>query len=179
MKNFDSESNFKNKFKSNSPELKVIHTKKSEDEFIKKNIFAGGVVIKKNTTGWKIALQTIPEKREEGYWGLPKGMLDEEESDKEKLLKTAKKKIEAETGVYEDNLDLLNYLGRIERPSRSKRIWKKIHYFVFLTRQNKLQPRTEKHTADWFSLDLEDLSTVPEQNEVIASTISLLKKSGF
>jgi len=81
--------------------------------------------------------------------------------------------------VHNDNLDLLTYLGRIERPLRSERVWKKIHYFIFLTRQNRLDPKIQKHTAGWFSLDLEELSTIPEQNEVIASTVNLLKRNGL
>jgi len=46
------------------------------------------------------------------------------EDDKEKLLITAISKIEEETGVHDDNLDLLTYLGRLERPSRSEHVWK-------------------------------------------------------
>lgn len=175
MPNSEFKQNLIDKLKNSPPELKIIHTDQPRDSFIKKNLFAGGVVLNKSESDWKLALQTTNEKS----WGLPKGKSKLDQPEKEKLLQVAKEKVAHETGVAGGNLDFLSYLGRIERPSRSHNVWKEVHYFVFLSRQNKLDPDSEKHTARWFSLNSEELSSVPEQTEVISSTMELLKNNGF
>ncbi|MFB6226092.1 MAG: NUDIX domain-containing protein [Candidatus Paceibacteria bacterium] len=178
-----SDKNFKqnliDKLKNSTPELQVIHSKQSKDEFVKKNVFAGGVVLRPHTDGWKLALQTIPTKREQEFWGLPKGMSEDAEDNKEELLETAIREVKEEVGIESSELEPVHYLGRIERPSRTHNVWKEVHYFVFLTRQKNLEPHRQKHTARWFELEPEDLSMVPEQNEVIHSTINLLDKNGL
>jgi ADP-ribose pyrophosphatase YjhB (NUDIX family) len=82
-------------------------------------------------------------------WTLPKGHRRRSES----LEKTARREIREETGLIVRKP--VKKLGVIERIGRTDKgyEWKKIHLFLFRTRQKKLAPlESHKYRAAWFRL---------------------------
>ncbi|MBF2000399.1 MAG: NUDIX domain-containing protein [Synechococcales cyanobacterium C42_A2020_086] len=120
---------------------------------------AGGIVVRRAAQLW-VAL--VRERRSPKFV-LPKGRLEPGET----LEQAAYREIAEEAGLTD--LQLLADLGRRERLSFSKRSWKKVHYFLFQTRQ--IQPNPSRQEPDselhWFPLDeLPDLFW-PEQKALI------------
>lgn len=117
--------------KKDDSSISIIRPDSEPEDYEDIDISAGGVVLKKDENKLKIALQTIPDKRRDPQWCLPKGRIEKED----RLLNTAKREVAEEAGILEKNLELKQYIGKVQRPSRTYNVWKKIHYFLFFTNQ--------------------------------------------
>jgi 8-oxo-dGTP pyrophosphatase MutT (NUDIX family) len=127
---------------------------------IPEEISAGGVVVRQQAQQVYVAL--IRERGAPQYV-LPKGRLEPGES----VEQAAHREIAEEAGLTD--LQLLKELGMRERLSFSKRRWKKVYYFLFLTAQIHANSRLLEpgNQLEWFPLDrLPDLYW-PEQKALI------------
>lgn len=127
---------------------------------IPEEVSAGGVVVRWQSQQLYVAL--IQEQGAAVYV-LPKGRLEPGES----IEQAAYREIAEEAGLFD--LKLLADLGFRERLSFSKRRWKKVHYFLFLTDQVEADTaRLEVgNQLAWFPLNqLPDLYW-PEQKALI------------
>jgi 8-oxo-dGTP pyrophosphatase MutT (NUDIX family) len=127
---------------------------------IPEEVSAGGIVVRKQTQHLYVAL--IRERGAPTYV-LPKGRLEPGES----IQQAAQREIAEEAGLT--HLQLLADLGTQERLSFSKRRWKKVHYFLFLTPQVQGDPsRLEPgNMLEWFSLNQLPALYWPEQKALI------------
>lgn len=127
---------------------------------ILEEVSAGGIVVRLQDQQIYVAL--IRERGAPKYV-LPKGRLEPGES----IEQAAHREIAEEAGLTE--LKMLANLGSQERLSFSKRRWKKVHYFLFLTTQIQanaanLEPGNELR---WFLLDQLPELYWPEQKTLI------------
>jgi len=109
---------------------------------LRKAVSAGGVIV--NHGRICLVWQRINSR-----WTFPKGHRHRSES----LEKTARREILEETGLIVRKP--IKRLGVIERMGRTDKgyEWKKIHLFLFRTRQKKLTPlESHKYRAAWFRL---------------------------
>jgi ADP-ribose pyrophosphatase YjhB (NUDIX family) len=136
---------------------------------------AGGIVIRLEGDDVLVALLKEGSHKNQKYV-LPKGRLEPGES----LEQGARREIHEEAGL--SDLHPLADLGMQERLSFSKKRWKRIHYFLFLTRQTTGTP-TDPHISyelAWFPIhNLPDMLW-PEQKALIdlnrSQIINLTKK---
>lgn len=94
---------------------------------------------------------------------LPKGRLERGES----IQQAAIREIEEEAGLSQ--LTLLADLGVRERLNYSRRRWKKVYYFLFLTRQITGHPtdRYRSYELSWFPIHRLPDMFWPEQKALI------------
>lgn len=129
---------------------------------IPEDISAGGVVVRLEANRILIAIVT------EGHlakYVLPKGRLEKGES----IETAAYREVAEEAGLTD--LKLIADLGSRERLDYSKKRWKKVHYFLFLTSQIEGKPtdQTYDYQLHWFDLDALPPLFWPEQKEIIVS----------
>lgn len=127
---------------------------------ISEDISAGGVVVRLQDN--RIFLAVVTEGHLSKYV-LPKGRLEKGEN----LETAAYREVAEEAGLTD--LKLIANLGSRERLDYSKKRWKKIHYFLFLTQQIEGQPTdtTYDYQLYWFDLDEMPPFFWPEQAELI------------
>lgn len=109
-------------------------------------------------------------------WSLPKGHIEENEN----VLDAAKREIAEESGVTD--LEYVKDLGSYERYKIAKdggddhSELKRMHLFLFKTRQNELKPTDPTNTeARWLDkADVENLLTHPKDKEFSRSVESQL-----
>ena len=138
---------------------------------IPKSINAGGVVVRKLKDKFYIAL--IRDKKFTDYM-LPKGRVEKGED----LVTAAKREISEETGL--NDLILISKLGKKERLTFEKNEWRKTHYFLFVSNQEKGQPNLqqgeEDYVLEWFDLDKLPSFFWPEQRELVKENLEKIKK---
>lgn len=140
---------------------------------MKTEISAGGVVIRQNRNKKYVAMQQVQDKKAESSgWFLPKGHIENEED----KLATAKRETREEVGAR--NLELIKYLGKKERNSRTTGVWKVVHYYLFVAQNEILIPEAadKDHIAKWIEIRGQDISPIPEQNEVITQSVAFINK---
>jgi len=103
---------------------------------------AGGVIVNNGKVAMVKELKTQ-------CWSLPKGHIDNNED----KLETAKREIFEETGLK--NIEFKGELGSYTRPSKKgPGIQKNIHFFVFTTTENKLEPQdSDNPEAIWVDIE--------------------------
>ena len=138
---------------------------------MKTEISAGGVVLRQEGGKKYVAMQQVQDKKAESSgWFLPKGHIE----DGEEKLATAKRETREEVGARD--LELIKYLGKKERNSRTTGVWKVVHYYLFVTENEILIPEaTDKdHIAKWIEIKGQDISPISEQNEIITEAVAVL-----
>lgn len=141
-------------------------------------VSAGGIVVRlqpqESYQSQEIYVALIRERGAPQYV-LPKGRLEAGET----VEQAAFREIGEEAGLLD--LQMLANLGTRERLSFSKRRWKKVHYFLFLTTQVQADPsRLEPgNQLEWFSLDRVPTLYWPEQKALIDFNRELIKKKLF
>lgn len=141
---------------------------------MKKTKSAGGIVL--NSRGEVALVQNGPS----GFWGFPKGHVDEGEND----LSAAKREITEETG-----LENLMHIGEFEEYARYKGApdggddpseYKTIRMFLFRTSEEKLSPRDPGNPeARWVPQDsVEELLTSPKDRDFFRGIVARLATIG-
>ncbi|MBI5155775.1 NUDIX domain-containing protein [Candidatus Peregrinibacteria bacterium] len=110
---------------------------------------AGGVVIGPRGIALVSKLRQLKKRdKEKGeMWSLPKGAIEDGEDE----ITGARREIREETGIDEDDLELVRFLATVARVDEDGRAWKKIMFFLFTTEHDaKLEPQDDKiHRALW------------------------------
>lgn len=129
---------------------------------VPEDISAGGVVVRVQEN--RLFLAVVSEGSLSKYV-LPKGRLEPGET----LEMAAYREVAEEAGLTD--LKLMADLGDRQRLDYSKKRWKKIHYFLFLTQQIEGKPTdtTYDYQLHWF--DLEEMPPFfwPEQQQLVES----------
>lgn len=130
---------------------------------------AGGVVVRKDVDGFKVAL--AQEKIYDAYV-LPKGHVEIGED----IVGAARREIAEEVGV--SDLVLIEKLGVKTRLDFKKREWKITHYFLYVTKQTDTTPaHVEKHdTMDWVALEPIPKFFWPEQRALLSHYLDRIKQ---
>lgn len=134
---------------------------------------AGGIVI---GDGGTVALV---QSRSSGFWTLPKGHVDEGETDEE----AARREIMEEAGLM--NLELIDDLGEYERPHIQKdgsddlSEIKIIHMFLFAAQPHaELEPTHEMKAAKWVSFrELADHILYPRDRAWLATVAPRVREA--
>ena len=128
------------------------------------HVCAGGIVVRYHDNSAYIAF--VKEKTFSSFF-LPKGKVEKGESTEA----AARREIEEETGIKE--LAMIEYLGCFERMDYRKTSWKKIHYYLFSTTQEKAVPTDSKHEYQlkWFPRGKLPRILWPEQKKLILENI--------
>jgi len=100
---------------------------------------AGGVVVRKENN--EILIGLLKDKKYEGYM-LPKGGI----KGGERAEDATKREVSEETGI--NNLNLICFLGRRERPSLERDKWHITSYYLFKTSQIRGVQKLEKGEED-------------------------------
>lgn len=137
---------------------------------VPEDISAGGVVIRVQDN--HLFLAVVSEGSLSKYV-LPKGRLESGET----LEMAAYREVAEEAGLTD--LKLIADLGDRERLDYSKKRWKKIHYFLFLTHQIEGKPTDTTHDYQLHWVDLEEMLPLfwPEQQELVESNRDRIIKS--
>ncbi len=126
---------------------------------VPEHVSAGGIVARVEKKRVYVALVG---QRGRSKYVLPKGHVEAGES----LEQAARREIEEEAGFSQ--LTLIAPLGIKERLDFSKTHWKRIHYFLFTTKQVNGVPTDGRHyKVKWFALDEVPELFWPEQTQLI------------
>jgi ADP-ribose pyrophosphatase YjhB (NUDIX family) len=133
---------------------------------------AGGVVVRVESNRVFLALAA---QKGRSKFVLPKGRVEDGES----LEAAAVREIEEETGL--SGLKLLVPLGAKERLDFRKTVWKKTHYFLFITNQIDGLPTDAKYhdEAKWFPLEAFPDLLWPEQTQLIRENLDKIKDAAL
>lgn len=129
----------------------------------------GGVVVRKDGDRILVALVTEPGFVE---YILPKGHVESGED----LEQAARREIAEEAGFTE--LTLVKSLGSIGRLDFRKRSWGIMHYFLFITGQDKTSPSDPEHQyiVKWFPIEALPEMFWPEQRALIDDSRDMIRK---
>lgn len=119
---------------------------------IRRELSAGGVVVRQEGTQWLVALLKTEHKR--GLvWVLPKGHV--ELHAKERVSDAAHREVKEEAGLTD--LSVKNQLGvtRFKFQAEDAVVHKTVHYFLMVTQQKILTPQLEEGLleAAWFPIE--------------------------
>jgi 8-oxo-dGTP pyrophosphatase MutT (NUDIX family) len=137
---------------------------------------AGGVVLRKQDGVWHVAMETVVGSKTHTGWYLPKGHVEHGES----VLTAAKREVEEEVGVLQEDLQKKDYLGYKERLSVVGNEWKVIHYFLFITSSTRTVQvlSNKKHVVQWVPLQ-EAVTPFDEQNEILDEARKVMVERGL
>ncbi len=133
------------------------------------DLSAGGIILRQSGSRWMVAL--IRESDSNDYI-LPKGKVEMGEN----LEQAARREIIEEAGLK--GLQMIAYLGSYERFNFARTRWKKIHYFLFLSKEQGGKPTDSNHQYEckWFPLDNLPPVFWPEQAELLKRVRANLKQ---
>lgn len=118
---------------------------------IRKELSAGGVVVRQEGEAWYVALLKTEHKRGE-VWVLPKGHVELHTG--ERVSEAARREVQEEAGLTD--LSVKNQLGvtRFKFQVEDAVVYKTVHYFLMTTQQKTLHPQAEEGLleAAWFPL---------------------------
>ncbi len=144
-----------------------------QKENFAKIICAGGIIYRKESEIYKIAL--ILDRF--GYWTLPKGEIEPDEN----IEIAAQREITEEIGI--NNLELISKIGEVKyfaAPSEVKPASiKTVHYFLFKTEQSELTLSQSPGITDgkWFSPDeIKDLKKYQDIENIIEKAKEIILK---
>jgi len=142
--------------------MKIDETWYVKPEQIACSTSAGGIIVRLEKGQ---ALIALVEEQPFGSLILPKGKVEPGET----LEKAALREIQEEAGL--SDLQLITYLGDRQRLSFNKKVWITVHYFLFITRQEKGDPTDREHiyTCNWFPLEALPEMLWPEQRQLLES----------
>lgn len=132
-----------------APRLRPKHKKLP----IRRELSAGGVVVRHERGQWLVALLKTEHKRG-AVWVLPKGHVEMER--RERVSEAAKREVEEETGLKDlsvkDQLGVARFSFQVEQAL----VRKTVHYYLMVTQQKTLYPQAEEFflEAGWFPLDV-------------------------
>ncbi|MEX1997841.1 MAG: NUDIX domain-containing protein [Candidatus Andersenbacteria bacterium] len=119
----------------------------------RKELSAGGVVIRQDPTGWVVALLKTEHKRGQ-VWVLPKGHVELHSG--ERVSDAARREVQEEAGLTD--LSVKNQLGitRFRFQAEGAVVYKTVHYFLMTTQQKTLKPQVEEGLleAAWFPIEV-------------------------
>lgn len=119
---------------------------------IRKEISAGGVVVRANENDWLVALLKTEHKRGP-VWVLPKGHVELQVG--ERIAEAARREVQEEAGL--SDVSVKNQLGvsRFSFQAEGTLVRKTVHYFLMVTNQQILTPQAEEGLleAAWFPID--------------------------
>lgn len=150
--------------------MKIDQTWYTKPKGIREREVAGGIVIRKENNELFVAL--MYDRKFPFNYELPKGGIEKGEEQ----VVAAKREITEEIGFTD--LQLINYLGKEERLSFSKRSWAISHYYLFRTTQKEGRPtdHTKEFVLEWFAIDnLPDMFW-PEQKKLIENNRENIKQ---
>lgn len=134
---------------------------------VRRELSAGGVVVRQNNGHWLVALLKTEHKRGQ-VWVLPKGHV--ELGSGERIADAAKREVQEEAGLTD--VVVKNQLGvtRFTFQAEGTLVAKTVHYFLMLTREEQLTPQPEEGLleAAWFPIDdaIENLAYDTDQEIV-------------
>ena len=111
--------------------------------------------------------------KKRNIWCLPKGIIEEGESDFE----AAEREVKEETGLK--NLNLLNKIGDIHYNfwSEGRNFDKTVHFYLFETRQKETMVGDEHDLYAWYSFERAlDMLTYRNEKEIIKKGCEIAKK---
>jgi ADP-ribose pyrophosphatase YjhB (NUDIX family) len=119
---------------------------------VRKEISAGGVVVRQDGPSYLVALLKTEHKRGE-VWVLPKGHVELHTG--ERVSDAARREVQEEAGL--SDLSVKNQLGvtRFKFQAEDAVVYKTVHYFLMTTQQKQLIPQAEEGLleAAWFEID--------------------------
>lgn len=119
---------------------------------VRRELSAGGVVVRQNDGHWLVALLKTEHKRGQ-VWVLPKGHV--ELASGERIADAAKREVQEEAGL--SDVVVKNQLGvtRFTFQAEGTLVAKTVHYFLMLTHEEKLTPQQDEGLleAAWFPID--------------------------
>lgn len=134
---------------------------------VRRELSAGGVVVRQNDGQWLVALLKTEHKRGQ-VWVLPKGHV--ELGSGERIADAAKREVQEEAGLTD--VVVKNQLGvtRFTFQAEGTMVDKTVHYFLMLTHEEKLTAQQEEGLlkAAWFPIDaaIENLAYDTDQEIV-------------
>ncbi len=144
-------------------------------EMVRDEHSAGGVVVRpREQGGWEVLLIAT---HEGGRWSLPKGHVEEGESEVE----AAVREVEEETGVRAESiapLETLDYWYRWKGPEGSMLVHKRVTYFLMRYLSGDVQKHGwEVDDARWFPFEeaVEKL-TYKDERRLLAKARALLEQ---
>ncbi|MEX2055252.1 MAG: NUDIX domain-containing protein [Candidatus Andersenbacteria bacterium] len=119
---------------------------------IRKELSAGGVVLRQEGSQWLVALLKTEHKRGE-VWVLPKGHVELQSG--ERVSDAARREVQEEAGLTD--LSVKNQLGvtRFRFQVEDALVYKTVHYFLMITQQKTLTPQADEGLleAAWFPIE--------------------------
>lgn len=120
---------------------------------VRKELSAGGVVMRQENDSWHVALLQTEHKR--GLvWVLPKGHVEPVHG--ENVAEAARREVQEEAGITD--LSVKDQLGitRFKFQAEGTLVIKTVHYFLMITAQRHLEPQVEEGllAAAWFPLEV-------------------------
>lgn len=134
---------------------------------VRRELSAGGVVVRQNDSHWLVALLKTEHKRGQ-VWVLPKGHV--ELASRERIADAAQREVQEEAGL--SDVAVKNQLGvtRFTFQAEGTMVAKTVHYFLMITSQEQLTPQKEEGLleAAWFPIDeaIENLAYDTDQEIV-------------
>lgn len=120
---------------------------------VRRELSAGGVVVRQERDQWLVALLKTEHKRGE-VWVLPKGHVELHK--KERISDAAKREVEEELGI--SGVQVRDQLGvaRFSFQAEDAIVRKTVHYYLMITQQKALHPQEEEYflEAAWFPFDV-------------------------
>lgn len=171
----------KTKSKSTAPARKPKYRRrKGASRKVRKELSAGGVVVRKDKDDYLVALLKTEHKRGE-VWVLPKGHVELHKG--ERISEAAKREVEEEAGVRD--LSVKDQLGvtRFTFQAEDAVVKKTVHYFLMLTQQKTLTPQEEEGLIDaaWYQIDeaIQQLEYDTDQDIVSRAQVKLTGKTSW
>lgn len=131
---------------------------------------AGAVVFKRE--GGKIYYLLLLYN--EGHWGLPKGKVEEGESDKDAAIREIKEETDIDVSNFEEGFEeLIHYTYK----RKSKKIYKTVLYFLTEYRKGKVTLSNEHVSYKWLKLnDSLDYINFDNLRRVVKNADNFLKE---
>lgn len=143
---------------------------------VRRELSAGGVVVRRQDAGWHVALLKTEHKRGP-VWVLPKGHVELDSG--ENIVEAARREVQEESGIQE--LVVRNQLGvtRFTFQAEKAIVRKTVHYYLMVTQQKDLVPQAEEGIIDaaWFPIKeaIKNLAYDTDQ-EIVQRAVSWLTR---
>jgi ADP-ribose pyrophosphatase YjhB (NUDIX family) len=120
---------------------------------IRRELSAGGVVVRQDRGQWFVALLKTEHRRGE-VWVLPKGHVEMER--RETIADAAKREVQEEAGVQDINIKCPLGITRFVFQAEEALVKKTVHYFLMVTEREDLTPQAEEGfvEAGWFPISI-------------------------
>ena len=107
---------------------------------------AGGVLVRRGTSGWEVLLASRRTRNDQLVWGLPKGLVEEGESPEEAALREVREET-GHSGTIREPLGEISYWFVWD----GTRVRKTVHFFLMDASGDEPGPRDhEMEEVRWF-----------------------------